>query len=319
MPRALASILTIAVYLALAALGAFLSSRRAVRERGIPWLDGAQTAVLFFIILALGVRLGADGEVFSSLGTIGLSALVIAVLAMAGSVLGVTLVRRFVLRLDRFASAPREGEERSGDAPQGGGRLTLLIAAAVLAGLALGRWVLPEAVSDRSGTAVSAGLDVMLFLVGLDLGRRGDVLKNLRAAGVKTLLIPAAVAAGSVLAGALAGLLLPFGVRGCAAAAAGMGWYSLAPGLIAPYSLRLSAAAFLANILRELLSILLIPTIARRAGYIECVALPGAAAADTVLPVILRATGRHVTVYPFVSGLICSLLVPVLVPLLIAF
>ena len=74
--------------------------------------------------------------------------------------------------------------------------------------------------------------------------------------------------------------------------------------------------AFLSNILRELLSILLIPTLAKRLGYLECVAMPGAAAMDTVLPVIVSATDRRITVYSFASGLIASLLVPVLVPLI---
>ena len=38
---------------------------------------------------------------------------------------------------------------------------------------------------------------------------------------------------------------------------------------------------------------------------------------DTLLPVILKATDRRMTVYAFASGLVCSLLVPVLVPLMI--
>ena len=156
----------------------------------------------------------------------------------------------------------------------------------------------------------------MLFLVGLDLGRQGETVSSIRSAGVGALLIPAAVVLGSLLFGALAGSFLPFLPRETAAAAAGMGWYSLAPTLLAPYSLKLSAVAFLANVLREILSILLIPTIARRLGYLECVSAAGATAMDTVLPVIVRATSRRMTVYAFASGLICSLLVPLLVPLL---
>ena len=41
-----------------------------------------------------------------------------------------------------------------------------------------------------------------------------------------------------------------------------------------------------------------------------------ATAMDTVLPVIVRATSRRMTVYAFASGLVCSLLVPLLVPLI---
>ena len=160
------------------------------------------------------------------------------------------------------------------------------------------------------------GLDVMLFLVGLDLGRQGEAVSSVRAAGAGALMIPAAVVSGSLLFGALSGLFLPFSPRETTAVAAGMGWYSLAPTLLAPYSLKLSAVAFLANVLREILSILLIPVIAQRLGFLECVAAAGATAMDTVLPVIVRATNRRMTIYAFASGLICSLLVPLLVPLI---
>ena len=139
----------------------------------------------------------------------------------------------------------------------------------------------------------------------------------LRNAGLRPLLLPLAVVAGSLSFGALTALVLPFAPRETAAVSAGMGWYSLAPSLIAPYSLKLSAVAFLANILRELLSILLIPVIARRLGYLESIAIAGATAMDTLLPVILKSTNRHATVYAFASGQICSLLVPLLVPLLV--
>ena len=62
--------------------------------------------------------------------------------------------------------------------------------------------------------------------------------------------------------------------------------------------------------------ILLIPAISRRLGFLECVAAAGATAMDTVLPVIVRSTSRRMTIYAFVSGLVCSLLVPLLVPMI---
>ena len=38
---------------------------------------------------------------------------------------------------------------------------------------------------------------------------------------------------------------------------------------------------------------------------------------DTVLPVVIGATHERITIYSFASGVILSLLVPVLVPLII--
>ena len=63
--------------------------------------------------------------------------------------------------------------------------------------------------------------------------------------------------------------------------------------------------------MREIFSILAIPFAAKHIGYVECAALPGAAAMDTVLPV---AVGPRITVYSFTSGVVLTLLVPALVP-----
>ena len=311
------TLLTVSGYFLLVALGALVGSRRAVRNQTVSWLSPLQTVLLLMIILALGIQLGANEEVAASLGVIGFSALVIALSAMAGSVLLLTCLRVFVLRLNRVA-LPRgaKQEQTAGEEMRTDGSLTWQITAAVIFGFELGHWILPSEAAPLCGKVVTLGLDAMLFLVGLDLGRQGEAIASIRAAGVGALLIPAAVIFGSLLFGALAGLFLPLLPREAAAAAAGMGWYSLAPTILAPYSLKLSAVAFLSNVLREILSILLIPMIARRLGYLECVASAGATAMDTVLPVIVRATSRRMTIYAFASGLICSLLVPLLVPLI---
>ena len=317
MSQTISTIITVTGYFALVAIGAFLGSRKSVRSRSVSWLSPLQMGLLLIIILALGIQLGANEEVSASLDVIGIAALVIALFAMAGSVLFLLLLRVFVLRMDRKAESHDESAQRSSQEETTADRsLTWLISAAVVIGFLFGRWLLPSTVSNRCGSVVTLGLDAMLFLVGLDLGRQGEAVSSIRAAGARALFIPAAVISGSLLFGALAAAFLPFAPRDTAAVAAGMGWYSLAPTLLAPYSLKLSAVAFLANVLREILSILLIPVIARRLGFLECVAAAGATAMDTVLPVIVRSTSRRMTIYAFASGLLCSLLVPLLVPLI---
>ena len=317
MSSAVSTLLTVWGYFSLVAVGAFFGSRRTLRRRSFQWLGRVQTVFLLIIILALGVQLGANEEVSASLTDIGISALLISLFAMSGSVLLLFCLRVLVLRLDRNAM-PKNAERARSEKKSGKADLSLtwMISAAVLLGFVFGRWFLPGAAAEHCGSIVTLGLDVMLFLVGLDLGRQGEAVSSIKAAGIGAMLIPLAVLCGSLIFGALAGLFLPFSPRETAAAAAGMGWYSLAPTLLAPYSLKLSAAAFLSNVLREILSILLIPVMARRIGYLECVSAAGATAMDTVLPVIVRATDHRMTVYAFASGLICSLSVPVLVPLI---
>ena len=301
------TLINMLIYIALVALGTLLGSRRLWSDRFSRWLGKLQLASLLALIVALGIRLGADGEVMGSLGQIGLSSLTITLFSMTGSLIAVTLLRRYILHLDRFGRQSESAAETSSgsgteEKPRSG--LTKWIVIAVAAGMGIGRFLFSGRSTAWCGTIIDVGLYILLFLVGTDMGQQGNVLQD--------------IMIGTLLFSFAASFLLPLKIRETVAASAGFGWYSLAPTLLAPYSLSLSAIAFLSNVLREIFSIIAIPFVAGSVGYLECVALPGAAAMDTVLPVIVGATHERITVYAFISGLILSLLVPVLVPLIIA-
>ena len=326
MGTTLSTLSNLAIYIGLVVVGAFLGSRKALRSRPLVWVGKLQFAALMILIVTLGVNLGANDEVVSSLGQIGLAALVITVLAMAGSLLCLTLLRRFVLKLDHYG-LPRGSEAAREEEAHHGGKadnsLTFLIVIAVVLGMLAGRFVLPAAVTAHCGTVINFGLYLLLFMVGMDMGKQGTLLADIKTAGFQVLLVPVAVCAGSLAFAALAGLFLPLGVKDSMAAASGLGWYSLAPTLLAPYSLSVSATAFLSNIMHELFSIVAVPAVAQRivakyVGYVECASLPGAAAMDTVLPVVVGATHERITIYSFTSGVVLSLAVPLLVPAIVA-
>lgn len=321
MNTTVSTLVNLAIYILLVAVGAIIGSRKAVRERPLPWLSKLQFVALMILIVTLGVNLGANDEVIASLGQIGLAALLITVLAMAGSIVLLSLLRRFVLKLDRYGLPRGSAEQGAGDGSGGGkadNSLTKWIVIAVVLGMLAGRFVLPDAVVSHCGSVINFGLYLLLFLVGLDMGKQGTLLADIKAAGFKVFLVPVSVAVGTLGAAAIAGLFLPLGVKDAVAASAGFGWYSLAPTLLAPYSLSVSAVAFLSNVMREIFSIILIPVVARHVGFVEAVALPGAAAMDTVLPVVVGSTSERITIYSFASGVILSLAVPILVPFIIA-
>ena len=315
------TLINMLIYIALVALGILLGGRHLWGEGFSRLLGKVQLASLLALITALGIRLGADEEVMGSLGRIGLASLTITLFSMAGSLIAVTLLRKYILHLDRFGRQEETAEDPSSgsgteETPNSG--LTKWIVIAVAAGMGIGYFVFSGRSTAWCGTIIDVGLYILLFLVGIDMGQQGNVLENIRSAGFKVLLVPGAVVIGTLLFSFVGSFLLPLRIKETVAAAAGFGWYSLAPTLLAPYSLTLSAIAFLSNVLREIFSIIAIPFVARSIGYLECVSLPGAAAMDTVLPVIVGATHERITVYAFLSGLILSLLVPVLVPLMIA-
>lgn len=311
---------SLAIYLALVALGAFLGSRPVLRSRPLPWLGRLQTAALLLLIVTLGAELGANEEITASLGVIGLNAFVITVTSMVGSMLAVHALRRYILKLDKQGrpAGSAQSQEQHGEKVKVDHTLTLIIVVAVVLGMAVGHFILPDALVSHCSQIIQLGLYLLLFLVGLDMGRQEGMLENIRQAGLGVLLVPVAVMVGTFAVTALAGLFLPLGPKDCVAASAGFGWYSLAPTLLAPYSLSVSATAFLSNIMHELFSIVLVSIVAHRLGYIEAVALPGATAMDTVLPVVVSATDQRMAIYSFTSGAVLSLSVPFFIPAIIA-
>ena len=310
----------LATYVSFVAVGALIGSRKAVRSRELIWLGKFQFAALLLMVAMLGVKLGANDEVVASLGQIGLMALVVTLLAMIGSLLFVYLLRRFVLRLDRYGRpvGSAEGDESGAGGGKADNGSTKWLVLAVVAGMVCGYFVVPESMLGLCSTVIDWGLYLLLLMVGIDMGRQGTIVADIRAAGFKVVLVPVAVAVGTLSFSVLGGVFLGMGVKDSMASTAGFCWYSLAPTLLQSYSLTISAVAFLSNVMREIFAIVAIPFVARKVGYVECVALVGAAGMDSLLPVVVGATHERITIYSFVSGVLLSLAVPMLIPLIVS-
>ena len=157
---------------------------------------------------------------------------------------------------------------------------------------------------------------VMLFGIGLELGQDRLLWQRIVKGGWRILIFPLNVIVGSSVGAIVAGLFLNIGVHRSLAVGSGFGWYSLAAVLLQQMDgPQLGAMAFIANVLRELLSFVFIPWIARYSGGSMAIALGGATSMDTTLPLIRRYTNAHMALYGFVSGVVVSTLVPFLIPL----
>jgi len=192
------------------------------------------------------------------------------------------------------------------------------IIAAVASGIVLGLFLFPEQLVQYIGIVIDMGLCALLFFVGIDIGRNKDIINQIKACGFRMLLVPMMIALGSITGSMAGGFLigLPFNESG--AVGAGLGWYSLSAIILSDYSAEIGAVAFITNVCRELFALMAIPFIARYIGKLESIAPAGATAMDTSLPVVSRATDSRTAVVSFISGVVLSLLVPVLVPLMIA-
>ncbi len=193
--------------------------------------------------------------------------------------------------------------------------MTKIVLGSVTVGLAAGYFILPESFIPIGDNLLVVGLCILLFFVGIDIGAEGIVFKNIKKVGFKILILPVATISGTYLGAIVASLILPVSMIESLTIGSGFGWYSLAPIMIAEKSVELSAISFLHNVFREFFGILLIPVVAQYIGYVETTSLPGAPAMDVCLPIIEKSTNGTVAIYSFISGLVMSVAVPVMVVL----
>lgn len=195
--------------------------------------------------------------------------------------------------------------------------MTWKIIAAVAFGVLFGRFFLDTEPVFLS-TLLDVGLCLLLFFVGIDVGKNKDVVKQIKEIGIKAVTTPLTVAVGTIVGSIVFGSIFGYSPKDASLLGAGFGWYTLSPIIIAPYSAQLSALAFLANVTREVLAIISIPMVAKYIGYTEAIAPAGATAMDTTLPIVSRSTDAQTTIVSFVTGLVLSLSVPILLPFILA-
>jgi uncharacterized membrane protein YbjE (DUF340 family) len=162
-------------------------------------------------------------------------------------------------------------------------------------------------------------LYVLMLVVGVGIGSDTEMRRVFRQTNAKMILVPLAIIMGSLLGAALFSLFLfNISTREAMAVGAGFGYYSLSGILIAEISGdELGVVALLANIFREVLTLTLAPLLIKWFGKYAIIASGGATAMDTTLPVVVRYSGKEMAVVAVFSGLVLSMLVPVLVPFIL--
>lgn len=158
-------------------------------------------------------------------------------------------------------------------------------------------------------------LYLLMFLVGVSIGADSKALQLIRQKGIRLLLIPLATILGTFAGVVLMMVFLDsITVREGLAVGAGFGYYSLSSIILSEiHSDALGVVALLANVIRELITLLLAPLMVVIFGKLGPVAAAGATSMDTSLPIITTASGKDFAVIALVHGIILTILVPMLV------
>lgn len=163
-------------------------------------------------------------------------------------------------------------------------------------------------------------LYLLLFVVGVGVSTTPNTLKTLGSFSYRILLVPLFAIVGTTLGVVAVYLVLShYNFRDLLAIGYGFGYYSLSSIFISELrSEELGVIALLANIMREIFTLLLAPLMVVVFGKLAPITSGGATSMDTTLPIITKASGKEYAVIAIVHGLVLSILVPFLVTLVLA-
>ncbi len=157
-------------------------------------------------------------------------------------------------------------------------------------------------------------LYALMLSVGINIGLNKNVFSKIKEYSIKIVIIPMGTIIGSLLGGIISSFILAMPFREGLAVASGMGWYSLSGVMISNLgNSTLGALAFMSNLLREILSFIMIPYVVRYLNPYSAIAPAGATSEDTTLPMLIKYTNEEIVVLAIFHGMICSTFVPILI------
>lgn len=158
-------------------------------------------------------------------------------------------------------------------------------------------------------------LALLMFCVGIGVGSDLGALRNLRKLDSKLLLLPLVTIFGTLAGCLLIGLFMPWrSIPETLAIGSGFGYYSLSSIFITQYKgAELGTVALLANITREIITLLGAPLLMKLAGPLAPITSGGATTMDTTLPIITSVSGKEFVLLSIYHGFVVDFSVPFLV------
>lgn len=158
-------------------------------------------------------------------------------------------------------------------------------------------------------------LCALMFFVGMSMGSNTSALKSFKKLNPRLALLPLMTIVGTLAGCSIVALLLPHrSLADCLAVGSGFGYYSLSSIFITRYcGPELGMVALLANIVREVFTLLGAPLLVRYFGPLSPISVGGATTMDTTLPIITRCSGNDFVILSIFHGFIVDFSVPFLV------
>ena len=291
------------------------------------WQGRIVTWLIWLLLFLLGIEVGSNEMIVRSLPTLGVEALLLSSAASLGCCVLAWMLWRVSKNntvqenAKKETSADKEGNPAEKEGLQGSSLIrglkvmkgSLIVVGFFVIGLLGGiEKMVPSWLLD--GDVSFVALCGLLLFVGLGIGLNPEMKKEVRSLSPRMALLPVVTIIGSWLGALLIWTVLHRTLSDCMAINSGFSYYSLSSIFITEYrGAELGTIALLANIIREMFTLLGAPLMARWFGPLAPISAGGATTMDTTLPILSQTVGQRYIALSIYHGFVVDFTVPFLV------
>lgn len=291
------------------------------------WQGRIVTWLIWLLLFLLGIEVGSNEMIVRSLPTLGVEALLLSSAATLGCCVLACMLWRVsknntvLENVKKETSTDKEGNPAEKEGLQGSSLIrglkvmkgSLIVVGFFVIGLLGGiEKMVPLWLLD--GDVSFVALCGLLLFVGLGIGLNPEMKKEVRSLSPRMALLPVVTIIGSWLGALLIWTVLHRTLSDCMAINSGFAYYSLSSIFITEYrGAELGTIALLANIIREMLTLLGAPLMAHWFGPLAPISAGGATTMDTTLPILSQTVGQRYIALSIYHGFVVDFTVPFLV------
>lgn len=291
------------------------------------WQGRIVTWLIWLLLFLLGIEVGSNEMIVRSLPTLGVEALLLSSAATLSCCVLAWILWRVLKNntvqenAKKETSAEKEGNPAEKEGLQGSSLIrglkvmkgSLIVVGFFVIGLLGGiEKMVPSWLLD--GDVSFVALCGLLLFVGLGIGLNPEMKKEVRSLSPRMALLPVVTIIGSWLGALLIWTVLHRTLSDCMAINSCFAYYSLSSIFITEYrGAELGTIALLANIIREMLTLLGAPLMARWFGPLAPISVGGATTMDTTLPILSQTLGQRYIALSIYHGFVVDFTVPFLV------
>lgn len=272
------------------------------------------TILIWLLLFLLGMEVGGNKDIIQGLHAIGLEAILLTIGGTLGSVMAAKLLWH-MLNKHKKTQEQSPSDVTKCDTNLQALKGSLIIVVFFVLGIISSLFHIQP--TQPGGHISFYALCALMTSVGISVGNDPQTLKRFRTLNPRLIFLPVMTIAGTLAGTAITSLLLTHrNLTDCLAIGSGFGYYSLSSIFITEYrGAELGTIALLANISREIITLLAAPLLVRWFGRLAPISAGGATTMDTTLPIITRTSGQEFVVVSIFHGFTVDFSVPFLVTL----